>query len=149
VKDLDFVFCPIGGGGLISGTSIAVKGLLPKARIIGVEPERVNDAYLSFIQGKIVTNKSTDTIADGLRTNLCERTFKIIRKNVDKIVLVSEEEIIEAMRFLWERMKIVVEPSGAVSLAGLLKGDVDVKGERVGVILSGGNVDLEDFFRRC
>jgi threonine dehydratase len=148
VKDLDFIFCPIGGGGLISGTSIAVKGLLPKAKIIGVEPKNANDAYLSFTTGKLVLNVSTNTIADGLRTSLSQKTFNIIRQNVDEILLVSEEEIVEAMRFLWKRMKLVVEPSGAVSLAGLLRGEVDVKKSKVGVILSGGNVDLESFFER-
>ncbi len=148
IEDLDYIFCPIGGGGLISGTSIAAKGLLDRVKIIGVEPEIANDAYLSFTSGKLVPNKRFDTIADGLRTSLCERTFNIIRKNVDDIILVSEEEIVNAMRFLWERAKLVVEPSGAVSLAGLLKGEIDVKGSRVGVILSGGNVDLEGFFVR-
>jgi threonine dehydratase len=148
VRDLDFIFCPIGGGGLISGTSIAIKGLLPKARIIGVEPKNANDAYLSFTTGKLVLNVSSNTIADGLRTSLSQKTFNIIRQNVDEILLVSEDEIVEAMRFLWKRMKLVVEPSGAVSLAGLLKGEVDVKKSKVGVILSGGNVDLERFFER-
>lgn len=147
VKELDHIFCPIGGGGLISGTSIAVKGLLSKAKVIGVEPELANDAYLSFTSGELVPNKRFDTIADGLRTSLCERTFSIIKKNVDKIVLVSEKEILEAMRFLWERMKLVVEPSAAVSLAGLLKGEVEVRNCGVGVILSGGNVDLNEFFK--
>ncbi|UCE74453.1 MAG: threonine/serine dehydratase, partial [Methanomassiliicoccales archaeon] len=146
VKNLDYIFCPIGGGGLISGTSIAASGLAPKSKIIGVEPEKANDAYLSFASGKLVPNVSTYTIADGLRTSLSQKTFNIIRENVDEIVLVSEQEIVEAMRLLWERMKLVVEPSGAVSLAGLLKGEVEVKRSKVGVILSGGNVDLEDFF---
>jgi threonine dehydratase len=146
VKDLDFILCPIGGGGLISGTSIAVKSLLPKAKIIGVEPKNANDAYLSFTTGKLVSNVSSDTIADGLRTSLSQKTFDIIGQNVNEIVLVSEEEIVEAMRFLWERMKLVVEPSGAVSLAGVLKGEVDVNKGKVGVILSGGNIDLENFF---
>jgi threonine dehydratase len=146
VSELKFVFCPIGGGGLISGTSVAVKGLIPTAKVIGVEPEIANDAYLSFTSGNLVPNKCFDTIADGLRTSLCERTFEIIKKKVDKIVLVSEEEIIKAMRFLWERMKLVIEPSGAVSLAGLLKNEINVKDGKVGVILSGGNVDLDNFF---
>jgi threonine dehydratase len=147
VADLDFIFCPVGGGGLISGTSIAAKGLLSKVKVVGVEPERANDAYLSFTTGQLVKNVSTDTIADGLRTNLCRRTFDVIRQNVDEIVLVSEDEIVSAMRFLWERMKLVVEPSGAVSLAGLLSGKLDVENARVGVIVSGGNVDLEAFFK--
>ncbi|UCE36039.1 MAG: threonine/serine dehydratase [Thermoplasmata archaeon] len=148
VKELDYIFCPIGGGGLISGTSIAAKGMLPNIKVIGVEPKLANDAYLSFTTGKLVPNVNTDTIADGLRTSLSQKTFDIIRENVDDIVLVSEEEIVGAMRFIWEELKFVLEPSGAVSLAGLLKGAVDVKGKRVGVILSGGNVDLEGFFKK-
>ncbi|UCG71023.1 MAG: threonine/serine dehydratase [Thermoplasmata archaeon] len=147
VGELDYVFCPVGGGGLISGTSIAAKGLLPRIKVIGVEPEKANDAYLSFTSGKLVPSVSPDTIADGLRTSLSQRTFEIIKKNVHDIVLVSEKEIVETMRFLWERMKLVVEPSGAVSLAGLLKEEVDADNLRVGVILSGGNVDLGRFFK--
>jgi threonine dehydratase len=145
-EELDYVFCPVGGGGLISGTSIAIKSLLPQAKIIGVEPEIANDAYLSFTTGKLVPNTRFDTIADGLRTSLCERTFNIIRENVDDIILVSEKQILDAMMFLWERMKIVVEPSGACTLAGLLKDDLDTKECKVGAILSGGNVDLREFF---
>jgi threonine dehydratase len=147
VKGLDYIFCPIGGGGLISGTSIAAKGLLSEVKVMGVEPELANDAYISFTSGKLVPNVNTETVADGLRTSLSKRTFNIIRSYVDEIVLVSENEIIEAMRFLWERMKLVVEPSGAVSLAGLLSGKADIKGRRVGAILSGGNVDLAGFFK--
>ncbi len=114
--------------------------------MIGVEPEIANDAFLSFNSGKLVPNTRFDTIADGLRTSLCERTFEIIKKNVDEIVLVSEAEILDAMRFLWERMKIVVEPSGACSLAGVMKKKSDINNCKVGVILSGGNVDLSEFF---
>jgi threonine dehydratase len=147
VKELDYIFCPIGGGGLISGTSIAAKNLLSEIKVIGVEPELANDAYISFTTGKLVPNINTETVADGLRTSLSKRTFDIIRRNVDEIVLVSEKEIIDAMRFLWERMKLVVEPSGAVSLAGFLKAKMDAKGRKVGVILSGGNVDLAGFFK--
>lgn len=147
VANLDYILCPVGGGGLISGTSIAAKGSFPNIKVVGVEPERANDAYLSFTTGQMVQNTSTDTIADGLRTNLCQRTFDIIRQNVDDIVLVSEEDIVSAMRFLWERMKLVVEPSGVVSLAGILSEKLDVENSRVGVIVSGGNVDLEAFFK--
>jgi threonine dehydratase len=148
VGSLDFVFCPIGGGGLISGTSIVVKELIPEAKVIGVEPAMANDAYLSLKSGGLVGNVTSDTLADGLRTNLCERTFNIIKRNVDSIVLVSEAEIIEAVKFFSERMKLVVEPSGAVSLAGLIKGEVDVRDRKTGVIVSGGNVDLEAFFAK-
>jgi threonine dehydratase len=147
VGDLDLVFCPVGGGGLLSGTSIATKGMCPKSKVIAVEPKNADDAFKSFQAGKVVENKTTNTIADGLRTNLCQRTFDIIKKNVDQVVLVTEQEIVDAMRFLWERMKIVVEPSGAVPLAGVLSGQVPVQGKRVGVILSGGNIDLEEFFQ--
>jgi threonine dehydratase len=147
VGDLDLVFCPVGGGGLLSGISIATKGLCPKAKVIAVEPKNADDAYNSVQAGKVVENKTTNTIADGLRTNLCQRTFDIIKKNVDQVILVTEQGIVDAMRFLWERMKIVVEPSGAVSLAGVLSGQVPVQGKRVGVILSGGNIDLEEFFQ--
>nr|MDO8083823.1 threonine/serine dehydratase [Candidatus Sigynarchaeum springense] len=146
VGNLDLVFCPVGGGGLLSGTSIATKGLCPASKVIAVEPKNADDAFKSFQAGKVIENKTTNTIADGLRTNLCERTFAIIRQNVDQVILVKEHEIVGAIRFLWERMKIVVEPSGAVSLAGLLSGQVAVEGKRVGVILSGGNIDLGEFF---
>ncbi len=146
VDGLDVIFCPIGGGGLISGTSIAVKSLSPSTRIIGVEPRLVDDARRSFKTGKLQKNERIDTIADGLRTNLSERTFNYIRENVDDIITVSDYEILQAMLFYWERMKIVVEPSGAASLAGVLSGQVDIQGKRVGVIISGGNVDLEHFF---
>ena len=146
IGDLDFLFCPVGGGGLLSGTSIATKGACPDAKVIAVEPENADDAFKSFRAGEIVINPTSNTIADGLRTHLCERTFSIIKENVDDIILVSEQQIIDAMRFLWERMKIVVEPSGAVSLAGVLSCQVPLQGQRVGVIISGGNIDLEEFF---
>ncbi|MFW9769105.1 MAG: threonine/serine dehydratase [Candidatus Thorarchaeota archaeon] len=148
VGHLDYLFAPVGGGGLLSGTSIATKGLNPKTTVVGVEPEMADDAYRSFRDGQIYPSLYPDTIADGLRTQLSELTFKIIRENVDNIITVSEEEIVEAMRFLWERMKMVVEPSGAVSLAGLLKLKDSISGKKVGVILSGGNVDLSEFFQK-
>ena len=144
----DYMFAPVGGGGLLSGTSIATKGLCPEATVIAVEPEMADDAYRSFKDGKIYPSVYPDTIADGLRTQLSERTFKIIQENVDDIITVSEKEIVEAMRFLWERMKMVVEPSGAVSLAGLLKMKNEISGKQVGVILSGGNIDLTEFFQK-
>ena len=148
IGKLDYVFCPIGGGGLISGTSIAARGLMPKIKIIGVEPKGACDAYDSLRAGRLQPPRDAHTIADGLRIGLSERTFGIIRENVDRIVTVSDREIIEAMRFLWERMKLVVEPSGATSLAGLMSKRIDIKGKRVGVIISGGNVDLSDLFRQ-
>jgi threonine dehydratase len=143
---LDAVFAPVGGGGLLSGTSIATKGLLPKAEVIAGEPKGADDAYRSFTSGELHPSVNPNTIADGLLTSLSELTFSIIRKHVDRIVTVSDEEIITAMRLLWERMKIVVEPSGAVSLAALLQIADQLKGRRIGVILSGGNVDLDRFF---
>jgi threonine dehydratase len=107
-----------------------------------------DDAYRSFKDGKIYPSVYPDTIADGLRTQLSELTFKLIRENVDDIITVSEKEIVEAMRFLWERMKMVIEPSGAVSLAGLLRIKDELSNKRVGVILSGGNIDLTEFFQK-
>jgi len=141
IGDLDYMFCPVGGGGLLSGTSIATKGLCPVSKVIAVEPELADDAYRSFRDGKLYPSLYPDTIADGLRTSLCERTFKIIQKNVDEIITVSEKEIIDAMKFLWTRMKIVVEPSGAVSVAGVLKTKEKIRDKKVGIIISGGNID--------
>nr|MDO8118341.1 pyridoxal-phosphate dependent enzyme [Candidatus Sigynarchaeota archaeon] len=146
IGPVDYMFCPVGGGGLLSGTSIATKGLCKDAKVIAVEPKNADDAFRSFQAGKILTNETTNTIADGLRTNLCERTFKIIQENVDRIITVTEHQIVDAMRFLWERMKMVVEPSGAVPIAGILSEQVPVEGARVGAIISGGNVDLGEFF---
>ena len=148
VGELDYVFSPVGGGGLLSGTAIATKGLLPSSKVVGVEPKNADDAYQSFKAGKIITVKNPDTIADGLRTSLGSNTFRIIREKVDQIITVSEEEIVDGMRFIWERMKLVVEPSGAVSLAGVLSKQIDLESKRVGIIISGGNVDLTDFFAR-
>jgi threonine dehydratase len=146
IGSLEIVLAPVGGGGLISGTSIAVKGLCPQAKVIGVEPKNADDAYRSFKTGKIFPSINPNTIADGLKTSLGDITFRIIKENVDEILTVTEKQIIEAMKFLWERMKLVVEPSGAVPLAGLLKEGLEVKNKRVGLIISGGNVDLSGFF---
>lgn len=140
--DLDAVFAPVGGGGLISGTALAAYFHKKKCETYGAEPEEVNDAYRSFISGKIETNETTNTIADGLRTNLGALNFPIIQQHVKEIITVSEKEIIPAMRLIWERMKIVVEPSSAVAVAALLKRKEDFKNKKVGIILSGGNVDL-------
>ncbi|MHA1727112.1 MAG: pyridoxal-phosphate dependent enzyme [Promethearchaeota archaeon] len=146
VGKLNYIFCPVGGGGLLSGTSISSKELCPKAKVIGVEPEKADDAFRSFRDGKIYPSIYPDTIADGLRTSLSKRTFEIIIKNVDKIITVSEREIVDAMKFLWERMKIIVEPSGAVPVAGIMKSAGSIKNKRAGAIISGGNIDLKDFF---
>ncbi len=146
VGPLDWVFAPVGGGGLLSGTAIATRGLCPDANVIGVEPKNADDAYRSLKEGRILPSVNPQTIADGLRTSLGSNTFKIIRESVDEIITVSEKEILVAMRILWERMKLVIEPSGAVSMAGLLYGDLPVKDQKIGVIISGGNIDLNDFF---
>jgi threonine dehydratase len=147
VGRLDVMLCPVGGGGLGSGTAIAVKGACPQARMVLVEPVMADDAARSFHDGKLYPSVYPDTIADGLRTALCPRTFAIIQRHVDEIVTVSEDEILDALGFLWERMKLVVEPSGAVGLAGVLSKKVPVVGKRVGVILSGGNLDVSPLLR--
>jgi len=146
VGSLDYVFAPVGGGGFLSGTAIASKGLCPDSKVIAVEPENADDAYRSFKANRIFPSEYPNTIADGLRTQLGELTFEVIKKHVDKIILVSEQEIVDAMRLFWERLKLVVEPSGAVSLAGLLKKSKELSGLTVGVMISGGNIDLTDFF---
>jgi len=140
---LDLVVAPVGGGGLLSGTAVAVSLVSPGTEVIAVEPERADDAYRSLKSGRIVPSLHPNTIADGLLTSLGDLTFPIIQRRVRDIVLVSEEAIVEAMRCLWERMKIVVEPSGAVPLGAVLSRRLDVKGRRVGIIVSGGNVDLD------
>lgn len=142
VGAVDLMFCPVGGGGLGSGTVLATKGAAPGSKVFLVEPELANDAFRSFRDGRLYPSVYPNTIADGLRTGLCPRTFQIIRENVDDIVTVREEEIVQALRFLWERMKLVVEPSGAVGLAGVLSKKVATQGQRIGVILSGGNLDV-------
>jgi threonine dehydratase len=147
IKNLDMIFAPIGGGGLLSGTSIATKGFNSAIKVIGVEPENVDDAYRSLQTGKVKSNETINSIADGLLTNLSERTFSIIKKNVDQIITISEEQILNAMRFIWERMKLVVEPSGACSLGGVLSNHIPIKNKRIGVIISGGNIDLSEFFK--
>jgi len=142
--DLDIIMAPVGGGGLISGTAITAKHLNPKISIIGAEPERADDAFRSFHSGKIEPVLRTDTVADGLRTSLGELTFQVIQTHLDDIVTVSEESIIRDMRAVWERMKIIIEPSCSVPLSAILDKKVDVKGKKVGIILTGGNVDLEN-----
>ena len=144
VPDLDMIVAPIGGGGLISGTALAVHGASPRTRVVGVEPQGADDALRSVRSGKLTLLDAPRSIADGVLAPLSERTFEIIRHCVGDVVTVSEDQIVQAMRTLWERMKIVVEPSGALPLAALLAGDLDVAGTRVGIIVSGGNVDLEN-----
>ena len=141
---LDAIVAPIGGGGLLSGTSIAVKSSVPAAmRVFGAEPVNADDAARSFRSGRVEPVPATSTIADGLRTTLSPRTLSAIRSYVDAIGTAKEETIVRAMRMLWERMKIIVEPSAAVPLACLLDGTLEVRGMRVGIVLSGGNIDLD------
>lgn len=143
VPDLDIIMCPIGGGGLLSGTAMAAKTLQPSIRVIAAEPANADDAAQSFRAGKLIQLTKPDTIADGLRTNVGAPNFAIIQKYVDNIVTASEEAIVTAMRTIWEAMKIIVEPSAAVPYAAILEKKLDVAGKRVGIILSGGNVDLD------
>lgn len=143
VSGLDVILAPVGGGGLISGTSIATKGLAPETEVIGVEPEVANDAYLSLQSDELQPVQSMNTVADGLRTSLSPLTFACIQEHVDAIVTVSEKDIVEAMRFVWERMKVIIEPSSAVPVAAAFNEDLALEGQKVGIILSGGNVDLD------
>lgn len=142
--DLDYVFAPVGGGGLIAGTALAVKYFGNNCNVIGGEPFEVDDAYRSLQSGIIETNQTTNTIADGLRTQLGDRNFPIIKQNVQRIIRVKEDEIVKAMRIIWERLKIICEPSCAVALAAILNEKEQFAGKKIGVILSGGNVDLNN-----
>jgi threonine dehydratase len=152
IVDLDAVFAPVSGGGLLSGTCLGAKGIQPDIRVFGCEPERADDAYRSLASGTLQSMDSSDTIADGLRASLAARTFAILQKHVQGILRVSEDEIIATTRLVWERMKIIIEPSSAVAIAPLLKPGVvaglglptrtDGRAPKLGVIFSGGNVDL-------
>ena len=143
VPDLDFIVCPIGGGGLLSGTAVAAKSMRPKIKVFAVEPANADDASQSFHAGKRIVTDKKFTIADGLRTNIGVSTFPIIRHYVDDIVTVSEEAIVAAMRAIWETMKIIIEPSAAVPYAAIMEQKIEINRKRVGVILTGGNVDLD------
>jgi threonine dehydratase len=142
VGNLDVVMTPVGGGGLLSGTALAAKYFSPGTMVIAGEPSGSDDAYRSLKSGKIEQAQS-NTIADGLLTTLGDKTFPIIQQHVKEIITVTDDEIIQALRLVWERMKIIIEPSCAVPLAALLKEKDRFKGKRIGIILSGGNVDLE------
>ncbi len=139
---LDLVLCPVGGGGLLSGTALAAHYFSSHARVIACEPAGADDAFRSFRAGKIIPSTNPRTIADGLLTSLGSLTFPIIREFVSEIVTVKEENIKEAMRLIFERMKLVVEPSAAVPLAALLENKIKTQAKKIGIILSGGNVDL-------
>ena len=140
---LDIIMAPVGGGGLMSGTSITARELMPKMLVIGTEPEQADDASRSLKTGTLQKFDTTNTIADGLRTTLSERTFTIIKENVDDILTVSDDSIIRAMRTIWERMNIIIEASCSVPVAALLEKKIDITRKKVGVILTGGNVDLD------
>ncbi len=140
---LDTIIAPVGGGGLLAGTALAARYFSRRAQVVAAEPSAVDDAARSMLSGRIESNQTNITVADGLRTNLGERTFEIIHRFVKEIHLVDEEEIIAAMRLIWERMKIIVEPSCAVPLAAILKYPDRFQGQKVGIILTGGNVDVD------
>ena len=139
---LDYIFAPVGGGGLIAGTALSAHYFGDNCKVVGGEPFEADDAYRSFHSGKIESNDTTNTIADGLKTVLGDNTFPIIRKYVHDIIRVTEDEIISAMRLIWERLKIIAEPSSAVALAAVIREKDDYRGKSVGIIISGGNVDL-------
>lgn len=139
---LDVVMAPVGGGGLLSGTALSAKAMLPNARVIAAEPAGADDAFRSYYSKTLHPSVAPKTIADGLLSSLGSLTFPLVLNRVDQIATVSEESIVAAMRMIWERMKIIIEPSSAVPLAAILENKVEVKGLKVGIILSGGNVDL-------
>lgn len=144
---LDVVVSPVGGGGLLAGTALVVKGRSLSTRVIGAEPERADDARRSLTSGRIEPSNDPKTVADGLKTSLGARPFTLIRDRVDAIVTASEREILDAMRFVWERLKVIIEPSSAVPVAPVLHGSLPVRDLKVGIILSGGNVDLDPLFQ--
>lgn len=143
VPGLECVVSPVSGGGLISGIALATAAVSSGTQVVGVEPDRADDARQSLHAGRLLTPPSGETIADGLRAALCERTFSVVSRHVREIIAVSEAEIVAAMRLVWERLKIVVEPSSAVTLAAVLKQSAMFRGRRVGLVLTGGNVDLD------
>jgi threonine dehydratase len=144
VNDLDVLMTPVGGGGLSAGTCLSVKYLTPNTEVILGEPEKVNDTFLSMHKGSIVPVTNTDTIADGLKTTVGNLNFEIINDIASQVITVTEKEIIEAMKHVWERMKIVIEPSSAVPFAALLKNKAYFAGKKIGMILTGGNIDLSE-----
>ncbi len=144
VPDLDAIVAPVGGGGLMAGTALITKATKPNVYTCGVEPEEVNDAARSLASGELVGNTTLNSIADGLRGNLGPNPFEILQKYLDKLIEVSEKDIVASMRLIWSELKIVIEPSSAVAIASLLSHRQEIKGEKVGVIITGGNVDLDD-----
>ena len=148
VPNLDFIITPVGGGGLLSGSSLAAKYLSPNTQVFGAEPENANDAWQSFNAQKLIPVKNPNTLADGLKTSLGDLTFHYIMEGVSHIFTCTESEIIASMKMVWERMKIIIEPSSAVALACAIKHKSIFKGKKLALILSGGNVDLEKFFEK-
>ena len=142
--DLEYVITPVGGGGLIAGSALAVSLLSDTCKTIGAEPFEADDAYRSLQSGTIETNETANTIADGLKTQLGDKNFPIIKEHVSEIIRMKEEEIIAALQLIWERMKIIVEPSSATALAAVLREKEKFRGKKVGIIISGGNVDLQN-----
>ncbi len=142
VADLDVILAPVSGGGLLSGTAVAAKSLRPAIRVIGAEPRNADDAYRSLESGQLEHAAKSETIADGLRATLCPLTFSILREHVNEISLVGEEEIVAAMRMVWERMKLLIEPSAAAAVAPVLNRRIGTEAKKIGIILSGGNLDL-------
>ena len=143
VPNLDAIICPVSGGGLLSGTLLATKNLKPTIKVYGAEPKNADDTYRSILNNKIMSNETTDTIADGLRAQVGTVTFPIIKENVDKILLVSEEMIISSMYMIWQRLKIIIEPSCSIVLAALILNSKKFHNKKVGLILTGGNYDLK------
>lgn len=143
-KDLDMLVAPLGGGGLLSGTISSVKQINPRIQVYGAEPYQADDGYRSIISGRIQENLTTDTVCDGLRAQIGIIPFSIIKENVDAILRLKEDQIIEAMRFAWECLKIIIEPSCAITLAAILHNKQIFRGKKIGLIITGGNVDLDN-----
>ena len=143
IPDLDIIMAPVGGGGLLSGTAIVSKGIKPQMLVIGTEPDAADDARRSLKTGHIIPSNNPQTICDGLLTSLGDKTFPLIQRYVDDIVTASESSIMNAMRLIWSRMKLIVEPSACPSLAAIMENKLDVRNKRIGIILTGGNVDLD------
>ena len=143
IREIDIIMAPVGGGGLLSGTALGTSFYSPETKVIAAEPLGADDAYRSFYEGKFIPSENPDTIADGLLTSLGTLTYPIITEYVDEIIRVNEESIVRAMKLIWERMKIIIEPSSAVPFAAILENKSKFKNKRIGVILSGGNVDLD------
>ncbi len=141
--DLDVLLTPVGGGGLLSGSALSARALRPQIAILGAEPTGAADAHVSLQEGRCITDRIANTVCDGLRGHLAPRTLHLLQRHIDRILLVEDARTIEAMRLLWERLKVVIEPSGAIGLAAVLSERERFAGKRVGIVLSGGNVDLD------